>query len=175
MDLRTVRTIKSIKEAFMKIRRTKPLEKITVKEIAELAFINKSTFYRYYEDIYALSNEIENDIISECVAEYPGLNELSGEDGIQKLTDAIIEHKDTFSVVFSGSRNDISINKLHDALMEKILLEHPELKNDIQKKVIITSVIYGNFKTFQIYQNEDRRKVIDGISKLSELLRKYVV
>ena len=175
MDLRTMRTIKSIKEAFLHIRRKKPLEKITVKEIAELAIINKSTFYRYYEDIYALSNEIENDIISECVSAHPGLDELTGKDGVKKLTAAITEQTKAFSVVFSGSRLDVAVNKLHDALMAKILKEHPELKNDIEKRVIITAVIYGNFKSYLIYQNEDKTKVMDGVSKLSELLREYVV
>ena len=58
MDLRNQRTKKNIRNAFIELRSKKPLEKITVKELSELAFINKATFYRHYEDIYALSNEL---------------------------------------------------------------------------------------------------------------------
>ena len=55
MDLRTERTKRSIINAFLELRSQKPLEKITVKELSELAFINKATFYTHYQDIYDLS------------------------------------------------------------------------------------------------------------------------
>ena len=45
MDLRTERTKRSIANAFLELRKQKPIEKITVKELAELAFINKATCY----------------------------------------------------------------------------------------------------------------------------------
>ena len=40
MDLRIERTRKCIKDAFIELRKTKPIEKITVKELAALASIN---------------------------------------------------------------------------------------------------------------------------------------
>lgn len=43
MDLRKQRTKNSIINAFIQLRASKPLEKITVKELAELAYINKAT------------------------------------------------------------------------------------------------------------------------------------
>ena len=54
MDLRRQRTKNSIINAFIQLRASKPLEKITVKELSELAYINKATFYTYYQDIYDL-------------------------------------------------------------------------------------------------------------------------
>ena len=42
---------------------TKPIGKITIKEICEYAGINRSTFYLYYLDSYALLEEIERDLI----------------------------------------------------------------------------------------------------------------
>ena len=59
MDKRMEKTEKAIKEAFMALRKIKPLEKISIKELCEMAYINKSTFYSHYEDIYALSYVIE--------------------------------------------------------------------------------------------------------------------
>ena len=53
MDKRIEKTKKSIKNAFMELRAKKPLEKISVKELCDLAYINKSTFYSHYEDIHA--------------------------------------------------------------------------------------------------------------------------
>ena len=51
MDLRVEKTERGIKNAFIELRSKKPLEKITIKELCELACINKSTFYSHYRDI----------------------------------------------------------------------------------------------------------------------------
>ena len=55
MDLRVQRTRMNIRDAFIELRSRKPSEKITVKELAEAAFINKATFYQHYSDLYDLS------------------------------------------------------------------------------------------------------------------------
>ena len=64
MDIRVEKTEKAIRNAFLELRASKPLEKITVKELCVLACINKSTFYSHYEDIYALSKQLESETIT---------------------------------------------------------------------------------------------------------------
>lgn len=66
MDRRTVYTRMVIKEAFIKFLSTKPLSEITIKEICLEANINRATFYRNYEDLYHLFEEIENELIQEA-------------------------------------------------------------------------------------------------------------
>ncbi len=65
MDLRVVKTKKVIRESFLELRKTHPLEKIKVTELCKNALINKTTFYRYYQDVYALSDELEQEIFDE--------------------------------------------------------------------------------------------------------------
>ena len=43
MDLREKKTIRDIQDAFLQLRARKPLERITVRELVELAEIGKST------------------------------------------------------------------------------------------------------------------------------------
>ena len=57
-DLRTIKTKKSIENAFLELRQKKNLEDIKVSELCSIALINKTTFYNYYSDIYELSNEL---------------------------------------------------------------------------------------------------------------------
>ena len=45
MDLREKKTLRAIRTAFLQLRGQRPLEKITVKELCELAEISKATFY----------------------------------------------------------------------------------------------------------------------------------
>ena len=47
MDLRIVKTKKAIINAFLALRAKRPLEKITVRELCEMAMVNKSTFYSH--------------------------------------------------------------------------------------------------------------------------------
>lgn len=64
-DLRVIKTKANIKRVFLDLLKKKPPEKITVTEIAEIALINKGTFYLHYQDVYALYEETIHDTIIE--------------------------------------------------------------------------------------------------------------
>lgn len=51
-------TRKLIQKSFMKIARTKPVDKITVREIVEDCGINRNSFYYHFEDLPALIESI---------------------------------------------------------------------------------------------------------------------
>ena len=63
MDKREIKTKRSIKNAFLKLRSKKSIEQITVKELAEEAEISKATFYLHYRDIYDLSDTLGTEVI----------------------------------------------------------------------------------------------------------------
>ena len=50
---------------FVSLLKQKPINKITVKELCEMADINRATFYKYYMDIYDLMDNIEEEILKE--------------------------------------------------------------------------------------------------------------
>lgn len=64
-DLRIIKTKKAIKNTFIEMRKTLPIEKVHVRELCRNAMINKSTFYNHYEDIFALENELEDEAIEQ--------------------------------------------------------------------------------------------------------------
>lgn len=69
-DLRVVKTKKAIKETFLQMRKTTPLEKIKVREICKVALINKSTFYAHYADVFDLSDQLENEMLIEFLDKF---------------------------------------------------------------------------------------------------------
>ena len=73
LDIRIEKTERAIKQAFMELRREKPVEKIRVKELCDRACINKSTFYAHYQDIYALANAMEDEMVHAVVESLPRL------------------------------------------------------------------------------------------------------
>lgn len=73
-DRRTKYTKMVISEAFMQLIKNKPIQKITVADICALADISRPTFYLHYSDIYALIDEIgENMIVSANLGEMAAL------------------------------------------------------------------------------------------------------
>jgi AcrR family transcriptional regulator len=57
------RTEVVIIRAFTKLMRTTPFEKITVKDIVELAMINRSTFYLHFKDKYEIAERMQESFI----------------------------------------------------------------------------------------------------------------
>ena len=62
-DARVRYTQRVIKESFLFLLREKPINKITVKEVCELAQLNRATFYAHYSDCFALMESIENELL----------------------------------------------------------------------------------------------------------------
>ncbi len=61
----SIRTKKMIREAFAELVSEKQdITKITVKELVERADISKSTFYCHYQDVYAVIEEFEQEVLS---------------------------------------------------------------------------------------------------------------
>ncbi|MBC1500514.1 TetR family transcriptional regulator [Listeria weihenstephanensis] len=59
----TKKTRQTIVDVFCELYSQKPVEKITVQEIANTSGYNRSTFYQYFTDVYDLLSFIENDIL----------------------------------------------------------------------------------------------------------------
>ncbi len=61
----SIKTRALIREVFADLVSEKQdISKITVKELVERADISKSTFYCHYQDIYAVAEEFENEILT---------------------------------------------------------------------------------------------------------------
>ena len=59
----TEQTRKNITDTFWKHYLDKPIEKITVREVAATAGYSRATFYEYFSDVYAVLEYIENDLL----------------------------------------------------------------------------------------------------------------
>ena len=63
-DRRVKRTKKALRNALFELSESKEINEITVREITELADINRSTFYLYYKDVYDMFESIQNEILA---------------------------------------------------------------------------------------------------------------
>lgn len=171
MDLRTKRTKQSIINAFIELRAQKPLEKITVKELSELAFINKATFYSHYHDIYDLSEQLEKKTIDMILTTLPHPEELisNSKQAVEELSVALMSQNRLINILFSDSRISILANQLEQRIKNKIYTIYPQYKNNLEFDILLTIVIQGNFHAFVSHSNNtDTERLIKSIGNITE-------
>ena len=171
-DLRTKRTRASIKEAFMTLRVKKPLEKITVKELAELAQINKATFYLHYRDIYDLSDQIENEILVESFRslqiEDPILDDPAT--FVRQLIAACEPHRQALDIVFSHGREAILPDKLEAGLKAHYYQEHPEMADNLYVDVLLSFMIQGAYRSYVKHEQHGKVEVLAMVMDIAHNL-----
>lgn len=121
-DLRVKKTLKSIEEAFIKLLAKKPLEKITITELAAAAEINKGTFYLHYTDIYDLYTQILHDYISKPIIEsnfYPDLFD-DPELFLEKLNTSLYENLSSIDRITSGIKERVDYEYFINLLIDKV-------------------------------------------------------
>jgi AcrR family transcriptional regulator len=171
MDLRVLKTKQGIREAFFVLRSQNLLEKIKVTRLCELALINKTTFYNHYADVYALSDEIEDETILSIMNSFQHMDDLFlNPDGFMKgLFYAFKAHEELILVLFSG-RMDVLIEKVE----RQLLIQYPLLGDNPEKEIILSFLLWGASHVFSESQYEEAI-VLDTLTKLARLIITSIV
>ena len=72
---RTRLTKRLLRENLLELLKEKPVEYITVKELCELAELNRSTFYAYYNDVPALYREMGGELAQALLDHIRAINQ----------------------------------------------------------------------------------------------------
>ena len=117
MDLRMVKTRGQIKTAFLLLRERLMPEKIKVKDICEMAQINKTTFYHHYTDSNELSNEIEESAIDLVMIDFVERDQMfdNSKAYIVGLLHSLEKHSEDLKIIFRG-KQEILCTKLEERL-----------------------------------------------------------
>ncbi len=177
MDLRQRKTLKALRNAFLHIRAFKPLEKITVKELAESAEISKATFYLHYKDIYDLSEQLQKETVEYICAgiAHPDMIITDPAEFAKELFLAFQSQQTLIDILFSKGQESILPQSIEKELRQRIYKTNIELKNDITLNVMLTYEIQGGYYAY--IENTKRFScddVIDEISKIVRVLSKEI-
>lgn len=150
MDLRVKKTRSSIINAFLQLRAKKPLERITVKELADLAEINKATFYLHYKDIYDLSEQLENDIFERAFNNIEHPNSVLSEPSlfIREFVGTFIANQSLIDIIFGNDRRNILADKFETEIKRFIFEQNPQYKDSPKVNIILTYVIKGGYYAY---------------------------
>lgn len=173
-DLRIRKTEAAIKNAFIELRAKKPLEKITVKELCGLAMINKSTFYSHYEDIYALSEAMEQETVASIIGGISHLKDYTTENSdafTRELCLAFMSQASLIRILFSGRGQSHLGVRLDRALKEVIFRKYPQYAEDPAKQVLLSYCIQGTYHAYLNNPQADTDVFVETIEKIVRCLR----
>lgn len=150
MDLRVKKTRNSIINAFLQLRAKKPLERITVKELADLAEINKATFYLHYKDIYDLSEKLENELFERAFNNIEHPNSVLSEPRvfIREFVETFIANQSLIDIIFGDERRNILADKFETEVKRFIFEKNPQYKNSPKMNIVLTYVIKGGYYAY---------------------------
>lgn len=97
-----------IREEFIKMLNERPLNKITVKDIATACEINRNTFYYYYTDVYELLSEIFQTELQTVIEEYN--DTLSWEECFIVAARFALENKRAIYHVYNSMQREELVN-----------------------------------------------------------------
>ena len=164
LDIRIEKTERAIKQAFMELRAEKPLEKIRVKELCDRACINKSTFYAHYQDIYALANAMEDEMVEAVVASLPNLTARDVSERTEWLA------REMFRAFV---RQGLFINRVEAALRKCIAESDPAFENDVVRKVVLSFCVQGCYYTFTSYCGQmDETRLVALLASIARAAQK---
>ncbi len=151
MDRREIKTKRSIKNAFLKLRSKKEIEQITIRELAEEAEISKATFYLHYRDIYDLSDTLGNEIIENLVKGISNPDNIIEDPAAftRELAFAFLAQKNIIDILFSGSREYKLADQIEQSIRTLVFHIHPEYIGDISFHLKLSYRVKGIYYAFR--------------------------
>ncbi len=129
-----LRSKRLIRQAFVELLQDKDLEKITVTDIITRADINRGTFYAHYQDVRAVIEQIENEIIGkmlEFLGEFRHKNFFQNPlPLLLKVSRYIEADQDFFRVLINSKGATPFLEKL-----KRIFVEYMQTDSDIPESV----------------------------------------
>ncbi len=120
----SIRTKKMIREAFAELLSEKQdITKITVKELVERADISKSTFYCHYQDVYAVIEEFEQEILSlleDTLNNYMKEHKEEFAPYVKRIIQHLKENEGLYKKIFASDLPSKFIDRLKSICNERI-------------------------------------------------------
>lgn len=168
-DRRVQYTKSVIREALFQVLEDKPLEKITVKEICETADINRTTFYRYYTDIYDLYASVERELIQEIFPE-GGLSGADIRSLTEKLFGAVYGHQSFYREFFRSRMESEGMKQVVEQKYEELLAVMHEKGGEESERIYRYSLEYMKSGILGLMKNW----VDDGCSEPPEKMAEII-
>lgn len=147
MDCRVRKTRTLLLQGLVKLMETHDIQDISVKELTELADINRGTFYLHYDDIYDMLHKIEDEMFQEfndIMEQEPAVTRpLSSHGSLLEFFRFLDRHRDLARVMI-GPHGDLTfVNRLKDQIEKRTLQFLESAQSDANYEYLCSFIITG--------------------------------
>lgn len=118
-------TKRALQNAMVELMKEKPVEAITVRELTELADVNRSTFYLHYADVYDLLDRMEDEAIDELgallTAEAVMDFDENGYPMLVRVLNYLNQNHDRFIVLLGANGNKKALRRAAQTFAERLI------------------------------------------------------
>lgn len=160
------KTKTKLRETFWQLYQEKPIEKISVREIIETAHYNRSTFYEYYPDIYAVLDEIEEELFdslfgnkNQLILDYS----LSLDELIYEIAQNYKKHQKYLKVLLGKNGDPRFLDKIKEHLKSLLrpLIISTNLMPQKNLDYFLEYLTNGLISMLMYWQQKDRKLSIE--------------
>jgi len=124
-DRRIRRTKALLLQSLMQLMETKDVRDISVKELSDLADINRGTFYLHYRDIYDMLKQVEDELFLEFNAIFHqdicrSRTTLSSQKTLLNIFSFLERHRDVARIMVGPHGDHSFVSRLKNAVKEYI-------------------------------------------------------
>ena len=164
-------------DGFIELSKQMPIDKITVKKVTDYIGITRNTFYYHYQDIYALANAMEDEMVEVVVESLPQLTARDVSERTEWLTRemfrAFTRNQTEIGILFSGSRQGLFINRVEAAMSKCISESDPSFDADVVRKIVLSFCVQGCYYTFTSYCGQmDEKRLVALLASIARAAQK---
>ncbi len=176
MDKRVMKTKRAIHSAMTRLLSVKPIEEITVTELSNAAEINRKTFYSYYNSVYMVAEEMEDEIVERFE---DTLRKIDFETLLQDpqttfntLARIIASDLDFYETILTNRNQVFFLQKIITSLKERIMaLYFDRNSKDFElQEYMLEYIISGLVSVYQKWFKSGRKTDIEELSKYISML-----
>ncbi len=170
---RSVRNTKRrLREALLTLLQKKPVNEISVKELSELADVNRGTFYFHYSDVYDMLYQIEDEFFREfeTVLNSSELGyKMDIHRSLVKIFSFLGENHNMCSIFFSENNDMKFFNKIKALVNEHLcsLWKHTDITlNEVRMDMYNAFIVNGCAGIMQRWLADGLKETPDEIAVL---------
>lgn len=156
IDARKIRSRDALHAAFLDLLEQKPLDQISILEIASAANVGRATFYRHYPSIDALLDNLAADEIRRVVNLSLGIMHLvDNKAACLALCSYIDEHRTLWTTLLTGGAAG-TIKEVLLRISREVAAETPSTPgNQIPKELGVILTVTAMIETLSWWLNQD--------------------
>ena len=172
-DRRVVKTKNAIRRAFIKLLLEKEYNKITVKDLAAAADVDRKTIYNYYRGIYEVRDELENEfvqMVDKVVSNFKTQDIYSHTKQLfEAITDVLNQNLEVCGYLFQRNANSQIVIKtiyfVKDRIYDVLNRNYPDPIERKRIKMVSEFVSAGMIVVYQDWFNSDKSTSLEELSQ----------